>query len=117
MWDLSGSGIEPVSPALAGGFLTSVPPGKSLLLYYYHYCIYQGLVLGLFFFLIKIQGILSQNFNNQLPYIKDYKLSYLNSHSIQITDAEIPLYLIAFRNSLLNMNLSCITIHHPTYLL
>ena len=26
-----GSGIEPVSPALTGGFLTTGPPGKSLL--------------------------------------------------------------------------------------
>ena len=30
MWDLSGPGLEPVSPALAGGFLTTAPPGKSL---------------------------------------------------------------------------------------
>ena len=28
MWDLPGPGIKPVSPALAGGFLTTVPPGK-----------------------------------------------------------------------------------------
>ena len=27
---LPGPGLEPVSPALAGGFLTTVPPGKSL---------------------------------------------------------------------------------------
>ena len=32
MWDLPGPGLEPVSPALAGGFLTTAPPGKSLLL-------------------------------------------------------------------------------------
>ena len=30
MWDLPGPGIEPVSPALAGGSLTIAPPGKSL---------------------------------------------------------------------------------------
>ena len=30
MWDLPGPGLEPVSPALAGGFLTTVPPGKSV---------------------------------------------------------------------------------------
>ena len=30
MWDLPGTGLEPTSPALAGGFLTTVPPGKSL---------------------------------------------------------------------------------------
>ena len=28
MWDLPGPGIEPVSPALAGGFFTIEPPGK-----------------------------------------------------------------------------------------
>ena len=29
MWDLPGPGLQPVSPALAGGFLTTGPPGKS----------------------------------------------------------------------------------------
>ena len=29
MWDLPGPGIKPVSPTLAGGFLTTGPPGKS----------------------------------------------------------------------------------------
>ena len=29
MWDLPGPGLEPVSPALAGRFLTTEPPGKS----------------------------------------------------------------------------------------
>ena len=28
MWDLPGPGLEPVSPALAGGFLTTAPPRK-----------------------------------------------------------------------------------------
>ena len=28
MWDILGSGIEPVSPALAGRFFTTEPPGK-----------------------------------------------------------------------------------------
>ena len=28
MWDLPGPGLEPVSPALAGGFLSTAPPGK-----------------------------------------------------------------------------------------
>ena len=28
--DLSDPGIEPVSPALAGGFFTTEPPGKTL---------------------------------------------------------------------------------------
>ena len=29
MWDLPRTGLEPVSPALAGRFLTTAPPGKS----------------------------------------------------------------------------------------
>ena len=28
MWDLPGPGLEPVSPALTGGFSTTTPPGK-----------------------------------------------------------------------------------------
>ena len=32
MWDLAGPGIEPVSLALTGRFLTIGPPGKSLFL-------------------------------------------------------------------------------------
>ena len=31
MWNLPRLGIQPVSPALAGGFLTTGPPGKSCL--------------------------------------------------------------------------------------
>ena len=30
MWDLPGPGLEPLSPALAGGFLTTAPPGRPL---------------------------------------------------------------------------------------
>ena len=30
MWDLPGLGIEPASPALQGGFLTTGPPEKCL---------------------------------------------------------------------------------------
>ncbi|KAJ8782467.1 hypothetical protein J1605_010175 [Eschrichtius robustus] len=37
MWDLLGPGLEPVSPALAGGFLTTGPPGKSLSLQHRQY--------------------------------------------------------------------------------
>ena len=29
MWDLPGPELEPTSPTLAGGFLTTAPPGKS----------------------------------------------------------------------------------------
>ena len=35
MWDLPGPGLEPVSSALAGGFLTTVPPGKSYFSFFF----------------------------------------------------------------------------------
>ncbi|KAJ8796084.1 hypothetical protein J1605_018232 [Eschrichtius robustus] len=34
MWALPGPGLKPVSPALAGGFLTTAPPGKPYALYF-----------------------------------------------------------------------------------
>ena len=38
MWNLPGSGFEPISPALADGFLSTVPPGKS---HTGNYCLVQ----------------------------------------------------------------------------
>ena len=42
IWDLPRPGFEPVSPALAGGFLTPAPPGKSEK----HFLIKQGSCTG-----------------------------------------------------------------------
>ena len=36
LWDLPGPGLKPVSPALAGGFLTTAPPGKFLRLFLFN---------------------------------------------------------------------------------
>ena len=35
MWDLPRPGLEPVSPALAGRFSTTAPPGKPLIIMYF----------------------------------------------------------------------------------
>ena len=35
MWDLPRPGLEPVSPALAGGFLTTAPPGKTAFFFFF----------------------------------------------------------------------------------
>ena len=40
MWDLPRPGLEPVSPALAGRFLTTVPPGKPLAILYVSLCLF-----------------------------------------------------------------------------
>ena len=49
MWDLPGPGIEPVSPALTGGFLTTVPAGKSksyvFMLYVYSVLFWGHLIM------------------------------------------------------------------------
>ena len=42
MWDLPGPGIEPMSPALAGGFLTTAAPGKSLCAFKCIYLIFMA---------------------------------------------------------------------------
>ena len=47
MWDLPGPGLKLVSPALAGGFLTTAPPGKSLYLILLTFLFYMGLPIWL----------------------------------------------------------------------
>ena len=49
MWDHPGPGLEPVSPALAGGFLTTAPPGKPDFTGFYMH----AFVFFLFFFFNK----------------------------------------------------------------
>ena len=40
-WDLPRLGLEPVSPALAGRFSTTAPPGKPWMSVFYHMCLLQ----------------------------------------------------------------------------
>ena len=51
MWDLTGRGLKLVSPALAGGFLTIVPPGKPL----FSFCLSARLFI-LSFWMIALLG-------------------------------------------------------------
>ena len=51
MWDLPGPGLEPVSPALAGGFLTTAPPGKPSL-----------------YFLLRVFIVLALTFRSLIPF-------------------------------------------------
>ena len=69
MWDLLGPGLEPVSPALAGGFLTTEPAGKPCFVFkinntlffdYYIYLKYFLLKFTIFFFFLV--SILFQTF-------------------------------------------------------
>ena len=53
MWNLPGPGIQPLSPALAGGFLTSGPTGKSLLCFQLFakdfYCLWRAVAYNSLF--------------------------------------------------------------------
>ena len=44
LWDLPRPGLEPVSPALAGRFLTTPPPGKSSV---FSFCLLVGFWLNI----------------------------------------------------------------------
>ena len=37
MWDIPRPGLEPMSPALAGGFLTTAPPGKPSFIWFIYF--------------------------------------------------------------------------------
>ena len=41
MWDLPRAGLEPVSPALAGRFSTTAPPGNPLAIYFMYSSVYM----------------------------------------------------------------------------
>ena len=53
MWDLPGLGLEPVFPELAGGFLTTVPPGKPHSTDFLKFCFHFHLSQGIFKFSLR----------------------------------------------------------------
>ncbi len=56
MWDLPGPGLEPVSPALAGRFLTTAPPGKSLI-YLFIYLTIHSFLHSFTYLLMAVLGL------------------------------------------------------------
>ena len=46
MWDPPRPGLEPVSPALAGGFSTTAPPGKPPVLWFYKVFLLRRIIKG-----------------------------------------------------------------------
>ena len=51
-----GPGLEPMSPASAGGFLTIAPPGRSLKFYFILHIFSKESINDLFFILKKMSG-------------------------------------------------------------
>ena len=50
MWDLPRPGLEPVSPALAGRFSTTAPPGKPYFFIFKKHATMQHMLYGTIFF-------------------------------------------------------------------
>ena len=65
MWDLPGPRLKPVSPALAGGFLTTAPPGKSQRSKVFVFVFFNFLFVFSFFLLGHIACSVKR-FNNTL---------------------------------------------------
>ena len=77
MWDLPEPGIEPVSPLLAGGFLTTGPPGKN-----------DKTIIIIFFFKLKTkkirpipESLLGNPWQSLLPLLSAHKPSVDNTRS------------------------------------
>ena len=54
MWDLPGSGIKPTSPALAGRFFTTEPPGTALNFFHGKGLTVTRALVSLFYFLLYV---------------------------------------------------------------
>ena len=76
MWDLPGPGLKPVSPALAGGFLTTVPPGKSLHTYEGVYLPWKGPPM---LFSLSACCSLTHKISQDRPYVCWFQYSFINS--------------------------------------
>ena len=63
MWDLPGPELEPVSPALAGGFLTTAPAGKPPNTFFIrfspsYFILFEVMVNGIFFLISLSDSLL-----------------------------------------------------------
>ena len=83
MWDLPRPGIKPVSPALAGGFLTTGPPGKSSLIFLLITLVWDGVPPWKYLQVIKVSGW-AENYGcnsftliTSIPTVRSLLLSFL----------------------------------------
>ena len=102
MWDLSRPGIKPVSPALAGRFLMTVPPGKSpcLVIFDWMLVVVNFTLLGARYFFIP---------TNILEICSGMQLSYLEI----VCSLDLLVWILGFaRQCLSNIYSRVINPHH-----
>ena len=68
MWDLPRPGLEPVSPALAGGFSTTAPPGKPPGLHFLIY-IFNKYLSSTYYMPVTMTGETVMNETNVVLYL------------------------------------------------
>ena len=101
VWELPGPGLEPLSPALVGGFLTTAPPGKPLSFFNIKISIYICILSSftsytevnilqiLFCILPFFTYLIIYSYNNSTAVYKDFPYSFLRLHSVTLYELTI----------------------------
>ena len=101
MWDLPRPGLEPVSPALAGRFSTTAPPGKPLKLHFhFHRCYYER---NFYFYVVKYEDFPLLFFKKYFVCLGSPPLFY--SSSIQRSEEYSYKLCIAFYNIIFDIKI------------
>ena len=97
MWDLPRPGLEPVSPALAGGFPTTAPPGKPRVVVFICISLAPGEMMHLFLcplFIDDVHFILCELLANPLPVFLFAAFSNALNPGLKLLASREDLYLL-----------------------
>ena len=82
MWDFPRPGLEPVSPALAGRFLTTAPPGKPSIDFLFSILLISTLIL-IIFLQLTLNWIFSSRCSRVKTYVIDFRSFFFSNICIQ----------------------------------
>ena len=102
MWDLPGPGFKPVSPAVAGGFLTTAPPGKSKIQYSNSTSFLYSRISCCCSYLIKSACLESPTcLANSLPTVPSFIILHPSELNFLLPEVDVKLF---FSENLLSIN-------------